>query len=185
MSSTSLSEAVKVTQIAQDLIPTRTGKRFVDNAEVEVVCQEFTDRTFVGVTQFGKVGYMVRGIFPTNVQVQAQVQYGQQTAEFLDQVMRSSLSDSLSAPTVTLVPLFGVTPPELVDLYAFYATQIAARICADLHAGSSVPMSQTFNKPVVVGLALKRPVAGDEVDLGAERSRLDAVLALLTECRVW
>lgn len=46
-------------------------------------------------------------------------------------------------------------------------------------------MSQTFNKPVVVGLALKRPVAGDEVDLGAERSRLDAVLALLTECRVW
>lgn len=89
----------------------------------------------------------------------------------------------LRTPTVSLVPLFGTPPIEYTDLYALYATQIAARICADLYTPETMlgPM-----KPVVVGLALRRgPASDDELDLVSERARLEAILSLLKQSRVW
>lgn len=89
----------------------------------------------------------------------------------------------MRVPTVSLVPLFGTPPSELSDVYALYATQIAAHICADLYTAETMlgPM-----KPVVVGLALRRGAGGEDgLDLDAERARLDAVLSLIDRSRVW
>lgn len=110
-------------------------------------------------------------------QVQAQVNPGEQTAEFLNNKGRQ---DTIRVPTVSLVPLFGTPPNEMGDLYALYATQIAAKICADLYTADTMmgPM-----KPVVVGLALSP--ATDNEDLAKEKNRLDTVLALVEKSRVW
>lgn len=112
-------------------------------------------------------------------QVQALVNPGEQTAEFL----QSKHRDAMVVPTVTLVPLFGTPPSGLADLYALYATQIAARICADLHTAESMLGSI---KPVVVGLALRRTSTDDEMlDMEAEQAKLATVLSLLAQSHVW
>lgn len=83
------------------------------------------------------------------------------------------MNDPFSIPHVTQHPLFGVPPPDLADIYSLYATKIAAAI------GSAT------NKPIIVGLALPRVAAANDMDYGAERERLDTALELIQQCRVW
>lgn len=84
----------------------------------------------------------------------------------------SAAAPDLSA-SVVQTPLFGTPPADQHDVYSFYVAQIAARVAV-----------QGTNKPVVVGLALKRtPGEQDaELDMSAERERFQATMALLEQC---
>ncbi|KAI3620741.1 hypothetical protein CBS9595_002708 [Malassezia furfur] len=164
-----LTTGVHVEPLAHNVLRTAQHTGASGGQDLTVFCQEYDDRTLVLVTQLEKVGYLV----------QALVNPGEQTAEFL----QSHHRDAMVSPTVTLVPLFGAPPSGLADLYALYATQIAARICADLYTPESMLGSI---KPVVVGLALRRTSMDDEMlDMDAEQAKLATVLSLLAQCRVW
>ncbi|WFC94835.1 hypothetical protein MBRA1_001472 [Malassezia brasiliensis] len=164
-----LSSGVHVEPLAHNVLRTAKRTEVSGGKDITVFCQEYEDRTLVLVTQLEKVGYLV----------QALVNPGEQTAEFL----QSHHRDAMVSPTVTLVPLFGAPPSGLEDLYALYATQIAARICADLYTPESMLGSI---KPVVVGLALRRTLTdGEMLDMDAEQAKLATVLSLLAQCRVW
>lgn len=174
-----LTTGVHVEPLAHNVLRTAQRTGASGGQDLTVFCQEYDDRTLVLVTQLEKVGYLVRHPTHTLMQVQALVNPGEQTAEFL----QSHHRDAMVSPTVTLVPLFGAPPSGLADLYALYATQIAARICADLYTPESMLGSI---KPVVVGLALRRTSMDDEMlDMDAEQAKLATVLSLLAQCRVW
>ena len=90
------------------------------------------------------------------MQVQARVQTGQH-GDALDDAMpngdATAAVPDLSA-SVIQTPLFGTPPAGQHDVYSFYVSQIAARIAA-----------QGTNKPVVVGLALKRTPGEQDAEL--------------------
>lgn len=117
-------------------------------------------------------------------QIQAQTHIGSSYAEPVPWQDDAPSSAPLQ-PTVSLVPLFGTPPPELQDVYSLYATHIATRISQDLIGPSADLPSQSRLKPIIVALALERSPTKEEWDMSTERVRLDQVMQLLAQCRVW
>ncbi|WFD42908.1 hypothetical protein MPSI1_001559 [Malassezia psittaci] len=168
-----LGSNVQVEALPSNVIATKVHTENIADTNVTIMSQEYVDRTLVLVTEVDKIGYLV----------QAQVEPGEHTAEFLQNKNR----DSITIPTVTLVPLFGTPPAQYTDLYALYATQIAAAICADLYSADNILGNM---KPVIVGLALRQnPSSQDtpesDLDFVQERTKLERVLSALSHTRVW
>ncbi|WFC98818.1 hypothetical protein MYAM1_001551 [Malassezia yamatoensis] len=173
MSLPPVGSSVQVEALPSNVIATKVHTEPIADGNVTIMSQEYLDRTLVLVTEVDKIGYLV----------QAQVEPGEHTVEFL----QNKRPDSILIPTVTLVPLFGTPPTQYTDLYALYATQIAAAICADLYSTDNLLGNM---KPVIVGLALRQsPSSQDspesDLNFAQERTKLDRVLSALSHTRVW
>ncbi|PKI83087.1 hypothetical protein MVES1_003270 [Malassezia vespertilionis] len=166
MNAAQAGQAVSVEPLAQDVLATVSETETVHGSVLSVLCQEYSDRTLVLVTQLGKIGYLV----------QVQVYPARQDAQHMEQ----DTQPAMQFPVTSTVPLFGAPPRGMEDLYALYATRIAAWIYASQHTPE---MSVRDVKPVVVGLALPR--VGKDDDLDTERVRMEAVQRLVNKCRVW
>lgn len=177
-------------------IRTRSSARLIQGSHTEVVCQSYSDRVLVLVTQLGKVGCLVRplltsgsttdpdrapeeqiqGTFPSNAPLPPPI---------LAPASPEHDLPSLPPPPPSLVlqPLLG-SPPE--DVYDAYAAQIATIVGFGMGTASSSEPEveeeeepvEVARRPVVVGLALNRS-GGDE------RRRFGTVMSMVMDCRVW
>lgn len=163
------------------IIPTKSTTAHLDSGGVlTVLCQVYSDRIVVSVSQREKLGYVVC-INTLTIKVQAQVQSSLQSNEDAELSIPP-------LPNVLLVPLFGAPPYQMQDLYAFYATQIAVHVSQTSHlSNGKIPsMAGQAPKPLVIALALD-PLSTDEeeLDMVQERRRLNKIVTMIHSCKIW
>ena len=166
---------VEVIELGKQIIATKSCTQPTQHGnDLTVLCQDYVDRTFVSVSQKDKVGYVV----------QAHVQLPYAHAQSYGLPFQS---ESQREPTVSFVPLFGMPPIGMEDIYALYAKQLALFIYAHSHHPNSTTAGiQDTRKPMVIAIALDRVPSDDgDIDFAAERARLHQIQGMLQECQVW
>lgn len=147
-----------------------------------MLTEAYSDRTLVLITQTGKVGSLTQVTLP--------LASLEQTFE-----VSPGLGDDgpiLPVPytSLQLTPLLSSTPPEFKTLYDVYLNQVAMIVLTGFTPESPTPSRprnpDRMSKPVIIGLALTRatdPLGEEEVMM--ERTRFQAIMSMVIECRVW
>lgn len=160
--------------------------------------QRFSDRILILITQIGRVGCLVRSDAPGE-RLHADFSQYQVATPTISASMALPVAPPLAPelahlrlppadPSAIVTRLLGSAPTELEEaLYELYVRQIAA--CVYGNAGNKREeddMPPWAGRGVIVGLALKRSDAEEEVDLSERhRKTLAGVLELVLESRVW
>lgn len=167
-------------------IPTAQLARTIQGQHTELLIQVFRDRIFVVITQLGRIGALVSSRGHPTLRSPAhtyhsQIQVNPPPASMPSPIPTTShsLFPTLPAvhPSTTLLPLFGAPPsPHASLLHDLYATQVGAICWQATEEGWP-------NRPVLLGIALRRSAAEDE-DAGvseAERECFGSVMEMIVE----
>ncbi|CAO1633638.1 unnamed protein product [Sympodiomycopsis kandeliae] len=152
-------------------IPTKQLTRTIDGVETSIVIQEYSDRSFVLVTQLRRIGVVIQASVPADTPLSSAPTQGdnQWNDDFEDDDPDDSVSDPLShSANLVQTPLLGIAPSDQADLYSLYVSVIHGIIRSN-NQGTD---EQKDHRPVIVSLALKTASGSQSsVELMAEEQR--------------
>ncbi len=180
-----MSNPVETRKTELTAIPTVRVSETVLGQETHVVCQDYTDRICVFVSQVGKIGCLVSALLLCmklltrwrnagsslckSRQIQANIStpaHYQPMPARLHEAGEEPSSIPSVLPSTSLSPLFGAPPQGYQTLYSLYASHISSTIVSarargrqPAHAsaaGESVSASLVGARPIIIGLGLKR-----------------------------
>ena len=187
--------------ILPDALPIKSKQAacLIHDTHTEVLCQLFSDRILVLVTQLGKIGVMLHVSAPSSAAASLSIAQRSSQPEFSNlthvciSVAVFAGSDSLCRlpapdPSSVVTTLMGSAPSTHAEhLHELYAAQIGAIVFTQ-SATSSTNDVPWQGRGVVVGLGLKDLRRGAEADgpiQSDERETFAQVMKLVMEARVW
>ncbi|CAO1616540.1 unnamed protein product [Jaminaea pallidilutea] len=202
--------AVRIEKLQSDTpyaAPSKQRAGVIDGVHTQVVIQEYADRSFVLVTETGKIGTVIQASVPTqsspHAPLTAPVDDGFDfDADLHDKGSGGPEMDGLPSANILQTALMGTPPPGYAAVYSLYVNSLhqALRSSAAPSTGAPEEDAQRDARPVIVALGLTpKPVAnsngvqsdsqsqdllGEEVEgvAEAEGPRFRGVLALVKEC---
>ncbi|KDN49602.1 hypothetical protein K437DRAFT_273252 [Tilletiaria anomala UBC 951] len=187
-------------------IPTRHVARTILGHDTHVVCQSFTDRICIFISQVGKLGCIMQA----TVSTPAHFQPSSSDLDFDDEeeitMARDARASSipLLLPSTSLQTLLGSPPHGYSTLYPLMASHVASLVTTQATSSSKVggrPSTMDMaaggntSRPIIISLGLRRLASSqsavDEDGEDAfesseeEQVRFHEILQMVSEASVW